>query len=177
MVSTRRYYIIGALASLLLLGFYLGIVTLAESWTHAVDQLAELWYWMTPLIIGFGMQAGLFFFIRHAVRRRKAAVGSVAVSGGVSAGSMVACCAHHLVDVLPLLGLSGAALFLADYQVFFIAIGVVSNIAGIAIMLATIQRHGLSSRMTHWKLNLNLVKNSFLIATLPLLAAIFFMTT
>ena len=68
----------------------------------------------------------------------------MATSGDVSAGSMAACCAHHITDVLPLLGLSGLAAFLASYQVLFILIGVLSNVVGITIMLETIQRHGLS---------------------------------
>ncbi len=79
------------------------------------EQTAELWYWVLALAGGFGVQAGLFSFIRQSFReRRAAATASVATSGGVSAGSMAACCAHHLSDVLPLLGLSGLAAFLAN---------------------------------------------------------------
>src|SRR3972149_4196192 len=73
----------------------------------------ELWYGVLALSAGFGVQVGLFSFIRRAIReRRAAATGSVAVSGGISTGSMAACCVHHLGAVLPLLGLSGRAGFL-----------------------------------------------------------------
>ncbi len=48
---------------------------------------------------------------------------------------MAACCAHHLADVLPLLGLSGVAIFLVRYQLFFIIAGVLSNVVGITITL------------------------------------------
>ncbi len=96
---------------------------------------------MVALTGGFGIQAGLFSFIRQSIRERRAsATGSVAASGAISAGSMAACCAHHLTDILPFLGLSGVAIFLTDYQIFFIIIGVLSNAVGIAIMLETIQR-------------------------------------
>ena len=61
---------------------------------------------------------------------------------------MAACCAHHLSDVLPILGLSGLAAFLARYQTVFIVAGVLSNLVGIAIMLESIQRHQLSRRLS-----------------------------
>lgn len=55
--------------------------------------------------------------VRQGLRQRRVSTrASVATSGGVSAGSMAACCAHHLADFLPLLGLSGLAAYLASYQ-------------------------------------------------------------
>ncbi len=54
---------------------------------------------------------------------------------------MVACCAHHLTDVLPMLGLSSAALFLGTYKTWFLAFGLVSNLAGIAFLLRQLHRH------------------------------------
>ena len=60
-----------------------------------------------------------------------ATVTSTAVSGM----AMVACCAHHLIDLLPILGLSVAALFLSEYQEQLLIFGVVANIIGIAMML------------------------------------------
>ncbi|MFH2014054.1 MAG: hypothetical protein ABIJ17_03745 [Patescibacteria group bacterium] len=64
-------------------------------------------------------------------------------SAGISTGSMIACCAHHLIDILPILGLSAMFLFLAEYQVFFILLGIVSNIIGIIFMLEIIKKHSL----------------------------------
>ncbi|MBI4188874.1 MAG: hypothetical protein HY529_06675, partial [Chloroflexi bacterium] len=123
------------------------------------------------------VQAGLFFFIRDSLRERQAvATGSVAASGGISAGSMAACCAHHLSDVLPILGLSGAAIFLARYQLFFIILGVLSNIIGISIMLETIQRHALCPRVANWRWNMNLVKKGAIISAALILVATFWLT-
>jgi xanthine/uracil permease len=59
---------------------------------------------------------------------------------------MVACCAHHLSDVLPIIGLTGAALFFSDYQKIFLLLGVLSNVVGITLMLHMIQRHGLMEK-------------------------------
>ncbi len=176
MGAVKRHILVGIGAAVLLIIVYLGIITLAQDWTHALEQTAKLWYWVLALAGGFGIQAGLFSFIRQGIRERRAATtGSVAASGGVSAGSMAACCAHHLSDVLPLLGLSGLAAFLANYQVFFIIVGVLSNIVGITIMLETIQRHGLSDRLGRWKWNMNWIKKGVMVSAALTIVATFFL--
>jgi hypothetical protein len=48
---------------------------------------------------------------------------------------MVACCAHHVTDVLPILGMTAAATFLARYRTPFMLSGLGMTIAGIIIML------------------------------------------
>jgi hypothetical protein len=48
---------------------------------------------------------------------------------------MVACCAHHVTDVLPILGLTAAAAFLAEYQTLFMWVGLGTTLTGIAVML------------------------------------------
>jgi len=60
--------------------------------------------------------------------------------GGTSTVAMVACCAHHVADLLPLLGLSAAASFLAAYKIPFMLIGLAMNVAGIAVILRAIRR-------------------------------------
>ncbi len=178
MGAIKRHILIGAGAAVLLIMIYLGIITLAQDLTHALEQTAELWYWVLALAGGFGIQAGLFSFIRQGIRERRAATtGSVATSGGVSVGSMAACCAHHLSDVLPLLGLSGMAFFLVRYQLLFIIVGVLSNIVGITIMLETIQSHGLSDKLGHWKWNMNWVKKGAMVSAALIIAATFFLTS
>ena len=57
---------------------------------------------------------------------------------------MLACCAHHVADLLPLLGLSAAASFLAAYKIPFMLAGLAMNAIGIVIILRSIrkeQRH------------------------------------
>ncbi len=140
----NKHIVIGVGAAVLLLLVYGGIITLVQDWQHTVEQTAKLWYWVLLLASGFGIQAGLFSFVRDSLRKvRASATASVATSGGVSAGSMAACCAHHLSDVLPLIGLAGLTAFLVEYQLLFIVFGLLSNLAGIAIMLRTIRRYGL----------------------------------
>lgn len=129
-----------------LLGVYFLILTVAESFSHAVEQFVDMWPWISTLVVGFGIQAGLYSYIRHEIRQRKnaaAATSSMAAAGGISTTSMVACCAHHITDVLPILGVSAAVVFLNQFQNLFLTIGVVSNLIGITLMLRIIQKHHL----------------------------------
>jgi hypothetical protein len=140
--NTQIY--VGILGSLGLFALYLTTLTLAESFSHALEQFASMWFWIILLVIGFGVQLGLYTFMRINIRRRKSGhTAKVATTGGISTGAMIACCAHHLVDVLPVLGFSAAALFLVKYQLPFIVLGIFANLVGIVIMLAVIQKLGL----------------------------------
>jgi Cu+-exporting ATPase len=172
----KRGLPVGLGAGLLLLALYFGILTLSQGIEHTVEQSAKLWYWLLALAAGFGTQAGLFDFIRRGLKARRAAAASVAASGGVSAGSMVACCAHHLGDVLPLLGLSGLAAFLADYQVFFIVVGMMANVVGITVMLETIQRHSLWPTLARLQVSMGLMKKVAMISAGFVILVAFLMT-
>ena len=161
----KKHIITGFVAGIVLLALYASILILAQGARHALEQTASIWYWLLALIVGFGTQVGLFSFIRQGLReRRKSLMAGLATSGGVSAGSMVACCAHHLSDVLPLLGLSGLSAFLVNYQLFFIVVGVMANVMGITIMLETIQRHGLCPVLARLQVNMSWVKKGTMIS-------------
>ncbi|MDP3882929.1 MAG: hypothetical protein Q8Q48_02650 [Candidatus Staskawiczbacteria bacterium] len=145
-VNISKFVVIGIFSSLILLSVYFGIMSVASSFSDALAQFREFWLWFSILVVGFGAQAGLYFYVKDALKRKETAgsVAPVAVSGGVSAGSMVVCCLHHVTDVLPLLGLAAAATFLATYQFFFIIVGVLSNLVGIVLMLEILQKHDLA---------------------------------
>lgn len=151
----KKPIILGFGASLLLLGFYFLFLSLANSFSHAAGQFSQLWYWILILILGFGLQVGLFVFIRE---KQKIVSGkTLAASGGISTGAMIACCLHHLTDVLPLMGLAAAAVFLTRYQLFFIIVGILSNLVGIAIMLEIIKRNQLVSNLKKATIALSLI--------------------
>lgn len=101
--------------------------------------MQDRWF-VGPILIGFGTQVGLFSYLRWVSARASSSVAMTATSTGMSTGAMLACCAHHLVDVLPVLGLSGAALFLAEYQRPLFVLAIAMNLAGIAYMLRFIRR-------------------------------------
>src|SRR5581483_12315398 len=115
----------GLVAALALLTFYLGVITIAQGWAHAVAQFAEDRWFVGAIAAGVGTQTGLFFYLRalHA----QAMTGGVAASTGTSTAAMLACCAHHLVDVLPIVGLSGAAIFLDAYKMPLLWLGIAMN--------------------------------------------------
>lgn len=123
----------GLLAAAALVGLYLGIITVAQDWQHATSQLASDRWWVGAIVTGFGVQVGLFVYLRQLHRR--AAAGGMALSTGTSTAAMLACCAHHLSDVLPIIGVSGAAVFLNEYKTSFLALGVAMNTLGVAYLL------------------------------------------
>ena len=141
---TDQAALMGATGSLALFLVYILVLTIFESFGYAMQQLTQWIYWIVPLTVGFGIQVGLYSHIRAAFRARvdTAATGSVAASGGISTTSMIACCLHHLTDVLPILGLSAATVVLIQYQSIFMALGLLSNIVGITFMLMVMQQHG-----------------------------------
>lgn len=139
--TSLRPVVVGLTASLALLLFYLGLVSLiSQSVSHALSLLAEDRWFVFPIVLGFGIQAGLFTYLRalHGATGMPAAV--TGSSAGTSTVAMIACCAHHVTDVLPLVGLSGAAIFLAQYKVPFMAVGLLGNMAGIGVLLTMIGR-------------------------------------
>lgn len=142
----RRPVLLGWLAALGLLAFYLGIITLAQGWGHAITQFSEDRWFVGAIAGGFGTQVGLFAYLRglHA----RAAAGGVATSTGTSAAAMLACCAHHLADILPIIGLSGAAIFLNAYKTPLLWLGLLMNLAGIVYLLRQVrQRRGAIRRL------------------------------
>ena len=60
--------------------------------------------------------------------------------GATSTAAMVACCAHHVTDVLPIVGLTAAATFLAEYQTLFMLVGLGTTLVGIAVMAIILVR-------------------------------------
>ncbi|MBI4080995.1 MAG: hypothetical protein HY423_00150 [Candidatus Lambdaproteobacteria bacterium] len=134
----------GMAAALALALLYGATLSLLNGPVYMWQTFLALWYWMVPLVAGFGLQVGLFGYSRALARAGVSPHASgVAASGGTSALAMVACCAHHLADVLPLVGLAGAALFLSSYQSLFLLAGVLSNGVGIAFLLGEMQKHRL----------------------------------
>ena len=130
----------GVLASLALIAFYFAVMLLfTRSLSAAASQAKDLLPWFTLLVIGFGTQFGLFTYLKGLIKSAPSVM--TAANSGMSGFSMVACCAHHLTDVLPLFGLAGLSLFLTRYQVWFIGIGIISNFVGIIYLLRQINKH------------------------------------
>ncbi|MBI4671577.1 MAG: heavy-metal-associated domain-containing protein [Chloroflexi bacterium] len=137
---------IGGGATLVLL--YLAILSLAQSPSHALEQLSQDRFWVGLVALGLGIQIGLYTYLRLIIHAMQLA-GATALTGagtGTSTVGMIACCAHHLADLAPLVtltgatGLSGAVAFLAAYKIPFIVFGLAVNALGIAMSVRTIRR-------------------------------------
>lgn len=120
-----------------LIGLYLGIVAWAQGLTHARELLWGDRYFVAAIALGFGTQVGLFVWLRRIARRwrMRGAAGVTVTGAGTSTAAMVACCAHHATDVLPVVGLSAAAIFLNEYRLPIMAAGLAMNALGVAVLL------------------------------------------
>ncbi|HSO10831.1 MAG TPA: hypothetical protein VLT51_00550 [Anaerolineales bacterium] len=138
------------LGSTFIASFYIVILSWAQGWDYASSQfMRDRWY-IIPIILGFGVQAALYSILRFRLFIPVTSTGHagsmtpvkgvMGASGGTSATAMVACCIHHVTDVLPILGLSAAASFLTRYQRPFMLVGLAMNLIGIGVMLFVLYR-------------------------------------
>lgn len=142
---------------------YFGIVSWVESPRHGLEFFWQDRWIVIPIILGFGVQTGLYTILKkrlfvpipHTSTSAASSIGATSSSGTTSSSgatsspdavtgasgatstlAMVACCAHHVTDVLPILGLTAATTFLAQYRTAFMLVGLATTIAGIGLMLA-----------------------------------------
>ena len=129
-----KTFVYGLLAGVGILLFYISVLTIFQSYGFALYEFKRLWFWLVPLAIGFGTQIGLYTSIKHDATIKAGA----AASGTISGGSVIACCSHYLLNIIPLIGLTGLTTFtsfLMTYQKAFFSIGILSSIAGVMLML------------------------------------------
>ena len=142
MSTTKRILLpvgAGLAGAVFLTTLYFGIVSWAESPQHALSSFWEDRWIIIPIILGFGVQMALYTILRKRLFVPITHTGSsgalTGASGTTSTLAMVACCAHHVTDVLPILGLTAAATFLANYQTAFMLVGLGTTLVGIAVMV------------------------------------------
>ena len=149
--------IYGLIAALLLLGFYFLILNFVSGWSYTLKQFDDNWYYIILLSFGFGVQIGLYTYIKQyssseAKRSREVLSGDssrpasqqggqartikndgkvIAVSGTTSTAAMISCCSHYLVNILPVLGITGIVTFISQYQTQLFWVGILSNLSGI----------------------------------------------
>jgi len=130
----------GTLASAILLGVYFAVLTFVSGWSFAIEQFSTFWYFVISLTVGFGIQIVLYQYLKGLVHSGQgmglpAQSGKVVgVSGTTSTAAMISCCAHYLVNLVPVLGVTGLVTFVAQYQVELFWVGILSNIIGIGYM-------------------------------------------
>ena len=131
----------GVVAGLGMASFYLAIMFLTMKSAYVVwDNFFQFWYLIVGIIIGFGVQIGLWVYVKNYPKHD--GTGTIAgVSGATSGSAMLACCAHHVADILPILGFVGIASWLTQYQRPVLILGLSVNILGIMYMLRVLEKH------------------------------------
>ena len=124
----------GIIASTILLGVYFAVLTLVSGWGYAQNQFTDYWYFVISLVVGFGIQIALYQYIKGLVHSGQGMGKVVGVSGTTSTAAMISCCAHYLVNLVPILGITGLATFVSQYQIKIFWIGLAFNIFGIVFI-------------------------------------------
>lgn len=104
-----------------MLAFYFAALTiLGRGWGFAWSRFAQYWWLVLSIAATFAGQVYLSTNLKMA-----------AGSGGISGAAMVACCAHHVAEFLPFLGLFTAASFIIRYQFQFMLLALLLNLASL----------------------------------------------
>ena len=130
----------GILASSVLLGVYFAVLTMVSGWSFTLTQFSDFWYFVVSLAVGFGVQIALYQYIKNLIHSGQGMGKVVGVSGTTSTAAMISCCAHYLVNLVPILGVTGLATFAAQYQVKLFWVGIFFNIAGVVYMANRINK-------------------------------------
>ena len=128
----------GILASVILLGVYFAVLTLVSGWGFAISQFFTFWYFIVSLAIGFGIQIGLYIYLKNLIKGGHGSGKVLGVTGTTSTAAMISCCAHYLVNIVPVLGVTGLITFAAQYQVELFWVGLAFNIGGVLYIASRI---------------------------------------
>ena len=147
MLLKRRFLLplgVGLAGAIFLTALYFGIMSWAEGTQNAAKAFWQDRWIVIPIILGFGVQASLYTMIRKKLLSPVTDPGPsgalMGAGGTTSTVAMVACCAHHVTDLLPILGLTAATTFLTQYRLAFMSVGLGTTLLGIVIMLTILIR-------------------------------------
>ena len=115
-------------------GYFIILTWVGRDWRHPWQEFLPIKFWLSALFLGFGVQVGIYWFTKSTMKIRQAK-GIATANASLSTGTMIACCAHHLSDFLPILGISALSVFLIKYQVYLLILAVSANLLGITYML------------------------------------------
>lgn len=130
----------GLLATAGMLILYFAAIGLISDWPFAKSQFFQYWYFVISLGAGFGIQIGLYTYLKQLVAGGQGTAKVLGVTGTTSTAAMISCCAHYLTNILPILGTVGLVTFVAQYQTQFFWVGLLFNIAGIVYMISKIKK-------------------------------------
>ena len=130
----------GLLGLSVLLLFYFVIVTSISGWDFLQNQFSKFWYFILALAFGFGIQVGLYSYLKNSVHVQNPQAKVLAASGSTSGAAMISCCAHYLANILPILGITGFITIITQYQIQLFWVGLAANLAGILYMSSKVSK-------------------------------------
>ena len=131
-----------SVATVSLLSAYFILVGLISGIKFALSQFSTYWYFLISLAVGFGVQMGLYLYLRYVVKNSNMKMGgkTVAVTGTTSTLAMISCCAHYLANIVPILGIAGAFAIVSQYQIQIFWVGLAFNLFGIGFIINKIEK-------------------------------------
>ncbi|KKS19046.1 MAG: hypothetical protein UU76_C0007G0008 [Parcubacteria group bacterium GW2011_GWC1_41_7] len=125
----KKAFFWGIFASAALILFYAIVVENISGKSFLINQWKTYGVFLSALSIGFGIQISLFVLIKQ--KHRAMSARAVTTTGTTSTAAMISCCTHYFVNVLPVIGATGVATFVAQYQIQFFWVGIFLNAFGI----------------------------------------------
>lgn len=138
----------GLIAAFSLVLAYFTVISLISGFLFTENQFFKFWYYYAFLALGFGIQIGLYSYLKQTVRGRANGKAVVVTTGATSTAAMVSCCAHYLANILPLVGISAFASFIGEYQTRLFWAAIALNLAGIAYVLNKIVKINKNKKQT-----------------------------
>lgn len=131
------------LAAIGMAAFYAVVVGWAGGVEHLGDQARRDWWLVVPITAAFAAQVGVMVELRHRHAQHHALTPAAGAASGTSAAGMIACCAHHLVELAPVAGLTGFATTLNDARVPIMVAGLALNLVVLALAARRLRRTSL----------------------------------
>ncbi|MFA4935254.1 MAG: hypothetical protein WC568_05400 [Candidatus Methanoperedens sp.] len=137
----KNPFIFGGAIGLLVVLFNISIASLAEgSFKNGYEVFLTngIFVYLIPLAVG--VQMGLFRYHRNLTNGNVSGSEKVGMTGSATSSlAMLACCLHHVSDILPAVGfILATSSFLVEYQDAIIIIGLIANVAGSAYIARAI---------------------------------------
>ncbi len=129
----KNPYVFGASIGILVILFNLSIASIAEGSLQKGYQVFlsnGIFVYLIPLAVG--IQMGLFRYHRNITSGSTSGSEKMGMAGSTTSSlAMVACCLHHVSDLLPAVGfILATSSFLIQYKDAIIIIGLLANLAG-----------------------------------------------
>ncbi len=132
----------GIIAVVALMTVYFGVVSAVSGFQFANAQWEQYWPYLGALVLGFGIQIMLYTYLRELVRTAGTQMsgGTVAATGTTSTLAMISCCTHYLVNIIPILGVTGLVTIVSQYQVKIFWVGIAFNVLGMLFIGSRIRK-------------------------------------